>query len=93
MIFTWVTRIVVVFAILTAVYIGLSLYKRWAGRRRLANEYAKAEYEDPGAAGDEASFVARGMADYERSLRKKLLLGVYLVPLAAIALLVALAQL
>ncbi len=93
MIFTWVLRIVVVFAILTAVYIGLSVANRWAERRRLAGEYARAQQENPGAAGDEASFVARGMGAYERSLRKKLLLGVYLVPLAAIALLVALAQL
>ena len=39
MIFTWVYRVVIVFAILTAVYIGLSITKRWAERRRRANEY------------------------------------------------------
>jgi len=93
MIFTWMYRIVIVFAILTAVYIGLSFYKRWAERRRLANEYAQAKHENPAEVADEESFVARGMGAYERSLRKKLLLGVYLVPLAAIVLLIALAQL
>lgn len=94
MIFTWVVRIVIVFAILTAVYLGLSFYNHWAERRRLANEYARARQDNPAEVTDDLeAFVARGMGAYERSLRKKLLLGVYLVPLAALALLVALAQL
>lgn len=93
MIFTWMYRIVIVFAIMTAVYLALSFYNRWAERRRLAGEYARAKHENPAEAADEESFVAQGMGSYERSLRRKLLLGVYLVPIAAIVLLVALAQL
>jgi uncharacterized iron-regulated membrane protein len=93
MLFAWIFRVVIIFAILTAIYIGLSLYHRWAERRRLANEFASARQEGPSSPADEAAFIARGMGDYERSLRKKLLLGVYLIPLGAIVLLVALAQL
>ena len=89
----WITRIVVLFAILTAIYLALSLYNRWAERKRLRAEYDQQKAAASAAADDADSFVAQGMNDYERSLRRKLLLGVYLVPIAAIAILVALAQL
>ena len=89
----WIWRIVGLFVILTVLYIGLSLYNRWAERRRLSAEYARREAEEGAPAADRQAFVQEGMNDYERSLRRKLVLLVYAIPLGAIALLIALAQL
>lgn len=90
--FVWVVRIMVLFAVLTAIYLGLSLYNRWAERRRLGAEFEKRGTEGEAAAQDKTEFVGAGMTAYERSLRKKLLLGVYLVPLGIVILLIAVAQ-
>ena len=89
----WITRIVVLFGILTAIYLALSLYNRWAERKRLRAEFEALKTAREAPPGDAESFVDQGMNSYERSLRRKLLLGVYLVPILAIAILVALAQL
>ncbi len=93
MFLAWIWRIVSLFAVLTVLYIGLSLYNRWAERRRLSAEYARREDEEGAPAAGREAFVADGMNDYERSLRRKLVILVYLIPFGAIALLVALAQL
>ena len=89
----WIWRIVGLFVVLTVIYIGLSLYNRWAERRRLSAEYARRESEEGAPAAGRQAFVDQGMNDYERSLRRKLVFLVYLIPFGAIALLVALAQL
>lgn len=89
----WIWRIVGLFVILTVLYIGLSLYNRWAERRRLAAEHARRESEEGAPTGNRQAFVNEGMNDYERSLRRKLVFLVYLIPFGAIAVLVALAQL
>ncbi|MDA7964344.1 hypothetical protein [Ruegeria sp.] len=69
--------------ILTVVYVGLSLYSRLMRRRKLI-----AHWEKKGMTGDRDAFIARGLKKYDSSFRKKLLLGVYVVPLGAIALLI-----
>lgn len=92
MLFVWVWRILGIFVVLTAIYIALSIFKRWEERRRLGADYdsrqAAGEVDEP-----RALYVQRGMDAYNRSLRRKLLLGVYLIPLITVAVLVALAQL
>ena len=93
MFLAWIWRIIGMFVVLTLVYIGLSLYNRWAERRRLSAEYARREEEEGAPAGGRKAFVDQGMYDYERSLRRKLVFLVYLIPFGAIAILVALAQL
>ena len=94
--FGWLLRFVGIFVVLTVVYLGLSIYKRWEERRRLTAEFAAqtAEGSAPRSVVDESqeAFVRHGMQEYERSLRKKLLLGVYLVPVSLLALLVLVAQ-
>ena len=86
--FAWVLRIVVLFAILSVVYIALSAYIRWDRRKTL-----EAEFDAAGEGEEEReSFVAQGMSDYDRSLRKKLLLGIYGIPLVIVSLLIALAE-
>lgn len=69
--------------VLTIVYVGLSVYSRLIRRRKLI-----AHWEKKGINGDREAFLERGMRQYDRSFRKKLLLGVYVIPLGAIALLI-----
>ncbi|WP_170336626.1 hypothetical protein [Ruegeria arenilitoris] len=69
--------------ILTVIYFGLSIYSRLVRRRKLI-----AHWERKGMTGDRDAFVARGLKKYDNSFRRKLLLGVYVVPLGAIALLI-----
>ncbi len=69
--------------VLTVIYIGLSIYSRLVRRRKLI-----AHWDKKGMTGDREAFVARGLKKYDRSFRRKLLLGVYVVPLGAIALLI-----
>ena len=69
--------------ILTVIYVGLSIYSRLVRRRKLI-----AHWEKKGLHGDREAFLKRGMRQYDKSFRKKLLLGVYVIPLGAIALLI-----
>ncbi len=89
--FRWVFWIVILFAVLTVVYLTLSLYNRWAERRRLVADFESRTATEGTSPDNLDSYVDQGMNDYERSLRKKLLLGVYLIPLAVTALLVGVA--
>ena len=85
--YVWVIRLIILFAILAAVYLALSQYSRWTRRKTLEAEYDAADtHED---ARDE--YIARGMAEYEHSLSKYLLLGIFVVPIAVVALLLAIA--
>lgn len=85
----WVIRIAVLFLVLTVAYLALSAYMRWGKRRALEAEYEAAVDRAP----DRETFVAEGLETYDRSLRKKLLLGIYGIPLLTVAVLIALAQL
>lgn len=67
------------FIFLTAIYVGLSLYSRASRRRALSQEW-----EEEGMEGDKDDWVRAGMAVYDQSLRPKLILGVYVVPLVVI---------
>ncbi|WP_170771035.1 hypothetical protein [Ruegeria lacuscaerulensis] len=69
--------------VLTVIYVGLSIYSRLVRRRKLI-----AHWEKKGLRGDRDAFLERGMRQYDNSFRKKLLLGVYVIPLGAIALLI-----
>lgn len=86
--FAWVLRIIVIFGILSVVYIALSRYQRWEESRKLQAEYDA----DPGRDEDRETYVARGMRDYDRSLKRNLLIGVYGIPLAAIIILFLIAE-
>lgn len=85
--YLWVIRILLLVAVLTAIYLALSAYSRWVQRKRLEAEYDSADTHEDGR----EEYIARGMAQYERSLSKHLLLGVFVVPIAVVALLLAIA--
>ena len=69
--------------VLTVIYVALSIYSRLVRRRKLI-----AHWEKKGLNGDRDAFLQRGMRQYDSSFRKKLLLGVYVIPLGAIAVLI-----
>jgi len=83
--------IVIIFLILTLVYIILSQWSRWRERGRLRNNYS-AQTDAFRRSEEEDVFVARGMARYNRSLRPKLYLFVFAIPGAIGTLLVWLAM-
>lgn len=77
-------RLVVVgFIVLTIVYVCLSLYSRAVRRGKL-----EAEWRDDGRDGDKEVFVREGLEDYDGSLRRKLILGVYVVPVCVVTLII-----
>lgn len=88
MMFAWVLRLMIVFAVLTAIYLALSAYQRWEENKRLQSEFDS----DPERPEDRETFIARGMQDYESSLKRNLLIGVYGLPLAAFIILFLLAE-
>lgn len=83
----WVRNIVIILFILTLIYLALSTVSRFHYRRKLLTDYKAAHAKTP-----QEDFMAKGMQKYERSLKPKLFIGVYLFPLAVISLLIYLAQ-
>jgi hypothetical protein len=45
-------------------------------------------WQQKGLTGDRAAFIQRGLRQYDRSFRRKLILLVYIIPLGALMLLV-----
>jgi hypothetical protein len=79
--------IVMLLIIQTVIFVCLQLYSRSRCRSRLEEEWAETAGPVTDADAREA-FIQRGMADYDGSLRKKLIWGVYIIPFVLIALLV-----
>ncbi|CUH46766.1 hypothetical protein [Ruegeria atlantica] len=69
--------------VLTVIYVGVSIYSRWVRRSKLI-----AHWEKKGLTGDRDAFVQRGLKKYDGSFRRKLILGIYVVPLGLIAILI-----
>lgn len=74
-------RLVVIgFIVLTVIYISLSLYSRSVRKAKLAEWW-----EEEGRPGDREAYIEAGLKEYEGSLRRKLIWGVYIVPVAVVA--------
>ncbi|WP_425044800.1 hypothetical protein [Primorskyibacter sp. S87] len=69
--------------ILTVAYVVISVWSRRMRRAKL-----EAHWDKKGLAGDKEAFVERGLKAYDNSFRRKLILGVYVVPLGAIIFLI-----
>lgn len=76
MIFGWIRAAVVGFALLTVVYLLVSVYSRSVRRERLEKRF-----DAGGVAGDRDAYIEDGMAQYRRGLRRRLILLVYIVPI------------
>ena len=77
--FPVVLRFAILMAVLSAIYIGLGRYMRWDRTRRLEDEHASGK----GSALTREDYVAKGLVEYNRSWERKLLLGVFLLPILA----------
>lgn len=75
--------LLVLFVALTVIYISLSFYSRARRRDKL-----EAEWDAGGIATPREAFVQDGLKEYDRSLRRKLILGVYVVPVCLVALII-----
>lgn len=64
---------------LSVIYLAVSFYSRRVRRSKL-----EMEWEEDNRGEDRDTFVEAGLRDYDRSLRRKLILGVYVVPLLII---------
>lgn len=73
-------RLVIFGAIgMTVVYFLLSIYSRSIRREKLEDAWAE-DHPQGGDTVEREAYIERGMAEYEGSLRPKLLLLVYVVP-------------
>lgn len=77
--FPVVIRFAILMAVLGAIYIGLGWYLRWDRARRLNDEHASGK----GSALTREDYVAKGLVNYNRSWERKLLLGVFILPILA----------
>lgn len=68
---------------LGALYLGLSRYFRAKHRARMEQDW-----EAVGRPGNRAAYIEEGMAQYARSLRRRLLWLVVILPVAAVVLLI-----
>lgn len=71
---------VIGFVVLTIFYICLSLYSRSVRRSKLEDEWHEG---DQGV--DKERFIREGLEDYDGSLRRKLILGVYVIPVCVVS--------
>jgi len=71
------------FVVLTIVYVCLSFYSRAVRRGKL-----EAEWEEEGMTGDRDAFIDQGLEEYDGSLRRKLIWGVYIFPVAFVMILI-----
>ena len=69
---------------LTIIYFLVAIYSRSVRREKLEDRWA-AEHGDTGDAAERAAYIEKGMAEYDSSIRPKLLLLVYVVPTVLVA--------
>ncbi|MEI4196680.1 hypothetical protein [Roseovarius sp. E0-M6] len=78
------TRLIVIgFVALTVIYVIVSFWSRALRRRKL-----RREWEEEGRPGDRETFVETGLKAYDGSLRRKLILGVYIIPVCIVGLII-----
>ena len=71
------------FLILSVIYVIVSFWSRAVRRRKLEREW-----NDTGRPGDKATYMTEGMAQYDRSLRRKLIALIYVVPVVVIGVII-----
>ena len=67
------------FVVLTVIYVSLSLYSRAVRKGKLEQAWI-----EEGREGDREAYVRAGLAEYDSSLRRRLILGVYIIPMVIV---------
>ncbi|KAJ04371.1 hypothetical protein [Sulfitobacter mediterraneus] len=77
-------RLVVVgFIVLTVIYVCLSFYSRAVRKGKLRQKWQVGPQKV-----DRETFVQRGLEKYDGSIRRKLILGVYVVPVVVVGVII-----
>ena len=77
-------RLMFILLIVQAIaYVVLSLYSRSVRKGKL-----EAAWEEEQLTGDRDAFIQKGLKDYDGSIRRKLILAVFIVPQLAIGVLI-----
>jgi hypothetical protein len=76
------------FIVLSIIYVCLSLYSRAQRRSKLKAQWHLEGLDDQNTRGDEDSYVQKGLEEYDGSVRRKLILGVYIIPTVLIAVII-----
>lgn len=71
------------FIALTVIYVSLSFYSRAVRKSKLKKKWHASKQLV-----DRDTFVQRGLERYDGSIRRKLILGVYVVPVVVIAVII-----
>jgi hypothetical protein len=71
------------FLFLSVIYVALSIYSRAVRRRKLNAKWLAGPRKL-----DRDTFVRRGLTRYDRSVRRKLILGVYIIPMVLVGLII-----
>ena len=72
------------FVIMTAAYFLISIYSRSVRREKLEKAWAE-KHPDGGDTAERDAYIERGMAEYHASIRPKLILLVYVIPVILVA--------
>ena len=83
----WVRNIIFIIFILSVIYVLLSTSGRLRQRRLLNSEYKTDKPET-----DKEDFIEQGLVKYDRSMKPKLFLFVFIIPIIVIGTLIFLAQ-
>ncbi|PZQ97956.1 MAG: hypothetical protein DI533_12545 [Cereibacter sphaeroides] len=75
-----IEALVLGFLILSVVYVVVSIYSRSVRREKLEKRF-DAEVKT----GDRERYVEEGMVAYQKGLRRKLLVLIYIIPMAVVA--------
>jgi hypothetical protein len=84
MIIGWLRMLFFALIGLTIVYFLVSIYSRSVRRERLEEAFDAGDRQ-----GNRDEFIRQGLAAYDKGLRRKLLLLIYVVPLAAMFIIAA----
>jgi Ca2+/Na+ antiporter len=79
----FIRLVVVAFVALTVVYVCLSFYSRAVRRSKL-----RQKWHDGKQLVARDMFIQRGLERYDGSIRRKLILGVYVVPVVVVAVII-----
>lgn len=84
MIIGWLRLGVFGFIGLTLVYVLVGIYARSLQREALERDWDSNPANEDALPSDRKTFVENGMGDYEKGLKKRLLLLIYVLPVVAV---------
>ena len=78
------------FIVLTIVYVCLSFYSRAVrcARGKLKAQWILEQMDDAAKGGDRDDYIREGLEQYDGSVRRKLILGVYIIPTVLVAVII-----